>query len=68
MGHWAEPPPPFPAVSVPGPPAIDGLGELEAPWQPSPPCSLERAPPSPLPGEGGRTVYLEVLGFRLLLK
>lgn len=53
MGHWAEPPPPFPAVSVPGPPAIDGLGELEAPWQPSPPCSLERAPPSPLPGEGG---------------
>lgn len=41
-----SPPPPFPAVSVPGPPAIDGSGELEAPWQLSPPCSLECAPRS----------------------
>ncbi|CAI9173238.1 unnamed protein product [Rangifer tarandus platyrhynchus] len=52
---WS-PPPPFPAISVPGPPAIDGLGELEAPWQPSPPCSLERAPPPPASSaRGGRT-------------
>ena len=64
-----SPPPPFPAVSVLGPPAIDGSGELEAPWQPPPPCSLERAPCSSarrgrtdsVSGSSGIQVVIEII-------
>lgn len=57
-------PPPSLDISVLGPPAVDGLGELEAPHPYLVPLKC------PLSSTQGREYgqYLEVLGFRLLLK
>lgn len=70
MGHQREPPlgGNQPPPSLMGPPAVDGLGELEAPWQtPHPHLVPLRCILSSAQGrECGQ--YLEVLGFRLLLK
>lgn len=67
MGCRMEPPPSSLGVSGLGPPAAHGLGELEAPGRhPIPICSLEVLLLLVQAREYGQ--YLEVLGFRLLLK
>lgn len=63
-----EPPPPSRCQCSETPPAIDGLGELEASCQiPHPYLLPSKCPLFSAQGkEYGQ--YLEVLGFRLLLK
>lgn len=63
-----ELPAPSLGVSVLGPPAVDVLRELEASWQTPHPHLIPWK--CPLFSAQGRDYgqYLEVLGFRLLLK
>lgn len=68
MGHWAEPPSSLPSCQCSGTPGDRWLGGVGGSLAAVPTLFPGARPPSPLPGEGGRTVYLEVLGFRLLLK
>ena len=70
MGRWMEPPS-FPSHQCSGTPSNRWLGGVGGSLAAVPtlfPGARPPTPPPPLPGEGGQTVYLEVLGFRLLLK
>lgn len=70
-----EPPPPGvpahphpPGISVWGPPAVGNLGELETPWLTPNPYFVPLKCRLPCAQGRGYGQYLEVLGFRLLLK
>lgn len=61
------PSPPFPAVSVPGPPAIDGSRGVGLPGSCLHLVPLE-SPPAPLPGEGGTDSVSESSGIQVIIE